>query len=343
MLLAGALLLGHTETLYAQCWEVQKGQELTVTTTVWANALPYTEKKWAKLKTSQRDDLVDKLNQRIESGVEAPFSTNTSMLRVTDAHTENHNSSITFTAIDAGYEYESTSHCTADTFYFVRNHDVLYSTKEGDTTGWAMQGVQRIPAKLEIGTRLPSYRDLSFSIPQTRRQKVLEVVKVFSYRTTTNGDMGWGFDPNGDWGYGRKQKTETHNVYRNIAHTVDVTEQVQGQIIYYLYAWVTAKESLEIGGQQREAFVIESQSWAKTDRIVNYETEAQHIAEQMRAKQIKAENWIAKRTVKRGYTNEAGYVITFRKEWFVPGIGIVRSETYDNHGAIQTRSEVSVK
>ncbi len=49
---------------------------------------------------------------------------------------------------------------------------------------------------------------------------------------------------------------------------------------------------------------------------------------------------MSKKTAKRGYTNPEGYVVTYFREWFLPGYGIVKSESYDMYGAIQSQSIV---
>jgi hypothetical protein len=38
--------------------------------------------------------------------------------------------------------------------------------------------------------------------------------------------------------------------------------------------------------------------------------------------------------IHKGYNNEKGYMVSYLKEWYVPVIGIVKSESYDMMGGI---------
>jgi hypothetical protein len=44
------------------------------------------------------------------------------------------------------------------------------------------------------------------------------------------------------------------------------------------------------------------------------------------------------KNVKAGIENEQGYSVTYLTEWFVPGIGVVKSLGYDKNGFINVIS-----
>ena len=48
-----------------------------------------------------------------------------------------------------------------------------------------------------------------------------------------------------------------------------------------------------------------------------------------------------KMMLKKGVTNELGYMVSYLKEWFVPALGIVKTESYDNLGGIAGGSVTS--
>ena len=127
---------------------------------------------------------------------------------------------------------------------------------------------------------------------------------------------------------GQYEVTERHNVYDVINHQVKITEQIKGLIIHYMGAIVTGKEKIKIGNEDFDAYVIESESWSKNDVIRNYEAESQEIANRKKAYDDKLrQKMMEKYYVKSGYLNEDGYTVSHRKEWFVPGYGVVRDGT----------------
>lgn len=325
---------------FGQCWKLDQGQTVEASTSAWANTLPYTEKKWAKMKESQRDELVMKLNASIEGGL-TPYSVTKTTMKVTGLENNVGTSSLTLEAINAGFEYKTTNYCSNDTLYQVRNSEVVYSILQGDTLGLAVQGIQRLPMKLEVGMLLPSYRDYMISIPKTWTKNVMENVKSFSYHTKEDGGVGWGYDGDGDYGYGRLEKTVRHDIYKTVNHEVNISEQIKNLTIHYFIAIVTATEEMPLEGETVTAYIIESESWTKGGLIRNYKTEDQRMQTKMNGQAQKLKEKMDQKAVKRGYLNEDGYAVQYRKEWFVPGYGVVRSETYDQYGAIQTRSFVN--
>ncbi len=47
---------------------------------------------------------------------------------------------------------------------------------------------------------------------------------------------------------------------------------------------------------------------------------------------------MSQKGIKKGYTNELGYVVTYKTEWFVPGIGMAKMDVYENYGFILSHS-----
>jgi len=319
---------------------VEKGQKVQVRTKSFANTLPTTVKKWDKMDEAQRSQHVEELNKRIEAGEVQPWMNVTSNLQIIDVNNTTPIGSYTVKAIDGTYEYQTTNYCAYDTMHLVRNADVVYSINDGDTLGLAVQGVQRIPNKLKVGDKLPSYRDYMITIPETWTNTVKESVKSFSY-TTSKNQIGWMQDSySGDFSFGEFKVTERHDVYTTISHKVKVTQNIQGSIIHYFVAKVTGEETIQLGAKSYPAFIIESESWSKGGLVVDYDAENERIEQQQQAAFEKLQAKAAKFSQRSGYTNDLGYVVKYLKEWFVPGMGIVKNEIHDQYGAIQTYVDV---
>ena len=333
------LLTAAIQPSGASCLIVEKGKTVKVKVKLYANTQPLTNKKWGKLKQEKRDEVIAQFNASVESGNTAPFSNSESTFEVTDVQLNDGLSSYTVKAVNSGYEYQTTNYCQEDTMHLIRNKDVVYSIYQGDTLGLAIQGVQRIPNNLKVGDRLPAYRDFMMTIPKTWTKTVIESVKAYSYTTSSN-KVGWMQDSySGKYAYGTYRVTETHDVYKNISHKVSVKEQIKNLTIHYYSAVVTGKETVQIGSQSYEAFVIDSQTWSKTDHLRDYDAEEKLIQIDQELSFEKFKTKLAKKSARTVYTNEQGYAVTYRKEWFVPGYGVVRSATFDQWGGIQSLTE----
>ncbi|MEQ8303006.1 MAG: hypothetical protein RIB47_06415 [Cyclobacteriaceae bacterium] len=334
------LLAGASIPSYSQCIIVEKGQKIQVKSTSYANTLPGTEKKWEKMKPEQRDELIDNLNQDIQEGNVKPWMNLTSNFEITDVHNSPFLSWYTLEATDGTYEYKTTNYCYYDTMHLVRNADVIYNIQNGDTIGVAVQGVARIPNKLKVGDRIASYNDYMIGFPETWTKSTKEAVKAFSY-TTTENKVGYYQDTeSGLFSNGEFKVTERKDVYQTITHKLNVSQHIQNLTINYYVAQVTAEEEVKIGAKTYKAFVIESESWSKGGVVRDYEAENKKIEQEQQAKFDALIRKQAEWMTKSGYTNDQGYTVSYKKEWFVPGYGPVKIEVHDSHGAIQTYMDI---
>ncbi|MEQ8364439.1 MAG: hypothetical protein RH948_16305 [Cyclobacteriaceae bacterium] len=334
------LLAGVSSPVHSQCLIVEKGQKVQLKSTSFANPLPFNEKKWEKMKPEQRDVLVDKLNQDIQGGKVKPWMNLTSNFEITDVHNSPFLSWYTLKATDGTYEYQTTNYCYYDTMHLVRNADVIYNIQKGDTLGVAVQGVARIPNNLKVGDRIPSYNDYMIGFPETWTKSTKEAVKAFSYTTTENKVGYYQDSESGLFSSGEFKVTERHDVYKTITHKLNVSQHIQNLTINYYVAQVTAEEEVMIGSKPYKAFVIESESWSRGGLVRDYEAENKKIEQEQQAKFDALISKQVKWLTKSGYTNDQGYAVSYKKEWFVPGYGPVKIEVHDSHGAIQTYMDI---
>ena len=101
-----------------------------------------------------------------------------------------------------------------------------------------------------------------------------------------------------------------------------------------MFAEVTGEEELTISGTKYKAYIIESETWNKGKMDVSYETNYKDVNDYYAKMVQKSQKRFDKMMLLKGNTNELGYSVSHLKEWYVPAIGIVKSESYDNLGGI---------
>ena len=112
-------------------------------------------------------------------------------------------------------------------------------------------------------------------------------------------------------------------------------------IINYAFAIVSGKEEIEFNGKKYEAFVIDSESWGKGISKTDYESSSATIVNDLKKKDEKWAEKLDKKNFRSGLTNEDGYLVTSSREWYIPGIGIVKFATYDMFGNFQSITTVT--
>jgi len=324
----------------AQCFKVQKGQNVTSVTNTYDNLLPATVKKWAKLKPTEREELILAQNKEYESGAKMPSSVYKSNFTITNFVENEVISAYTIEESAGVFEYKTTNYCIDDTLYFVRNKDVIYSILKGDTVGYGLQGIQKIPVNIKVGDILPSYRDFGMTKPKTSTITASEKVNTGRTETVTKIRSGYFQDSEtGEHGIGTYKETTKKAIYETIYHDVEMATSLNFLTINYFTAVVTGEEEIKIGDKTMNAFVIESENWIKSTFIQDFQAENNKIEEQQRVKAEKLKEKMDKQVLKIGYTNEDGYTVIYKTEWFVPGYGIVAAETYDIYGGIQSKTQ----
>lgn len=336
LFVAGVIFLANVQS---QELQLTLGQKITTETILYANKLPL-DSKWGKLNDDKRDELVVELNDKIIAGTVEPSHISVAKFEVIDVKNANGAAQFTLKAYDSGFEYQTTNYFTKDTALLVRNADPVFSVNKGDTLGMSIQGIQRIPANLKVGDKLPQYTDLGFTFPETWTSKMTE--KVYAGRKTeTKNEFGYMKDDNtGEYSLGNFKVTTTIAIYDNISHDVQITENINSSIIHYFSASCTGTENMNINGKEQTTYIIESQRWAKSKINREYTAERQDLANKKEAEFEKFMEKAAKKTARRKHTNPEGYVVTYLKEWFLPGFGMVQTESYDHHGAIQSYTKI---
>jgi hypothetical protein len=132
-------------------------------------------------------------------------------------------------------------------------------------------------------------------------------------------------------------ETDTHyasSVWGTIEVNGKQTLSFSSRMIHYMNAEVTGEDEITINGIKYKALIIESETWYKPKIDVSYESNYKDVNEYYAKMKAKGQKKLDKMMLRKGNTNELGFSISFLKEWYVPGIGIVKSETYDNLGGI---------
>lgn len=323
----------------ATCWKVSEGQVFTVNSESWVNSLPMNP-KWAKMKPAQKEEQINEFNQAIIDGKKGDFGGPTDF-KVEKVGEVDGMGAVHLVAMTDAYKYETVNYCNGDTTYLIRQARPVYSVYQGDTLGFTIYGVQKIPVKLQVGDVIPPYMDFTLMTPKTWTTEMKEKVLSFSYTTTEYESFGFGQDNAGNYGWGPIEKRVQHDVYDLISHEIQVTEQINNVTINNAVAIVTGTEEMTIGGEKVTAYIIESEQWTKQEVVRDYHAEKQSIADQAKKDFEKLQEKIDKKMVKIFPKNELGYMVVFKVEYFVPGYGIVKSFSHDAHGAIQSRMTVN--
>lgn len=319
------------------CFKLTEGQSYTADTQAWVNALML-DPKFSKMKQEQRDKKVEEFNDAINKGRKGDYGA-PSEIKVTKIEQLDDMTAIHLKAM--AYEYETVIYCDADTMYLVRFPKPIWYVYQGDTLGVTFYGVQKMPTKLQVGDMVPSYTDFTMMTPKTWTTEMKEKVLSYSYYSTEYESFGFGQDNSGNYGWGPVQKRVKNDVYTSVSHELQVTEQVQNTTINNAIAYVTETEEMKLGGTTVTAYIIESQQWTKQDKITDFYAEKQSIANQAKKDHEKLQDKIKKKMLKVFPENELGYQVVYKKEWYVPGFGIVKSISHDAHGAIQSKTTVT--
>lgn len=321
-----------------KCTEFEPGQVIKLSVKTWFCMKPMMP-EWAKMKPAEKAKFVEEYNKNAESGTEKPAY---------EGHLETTIKEVLFlqdkpelgvlivasTPI-AGVDYVGNTLCKGDTLFIVRGDKrITYAVGPNkDTTGYTITGVQIIPNNLKVGDVLPMYEDYTTTLP-TNKGWTTSVSQVVGYKdvksTYQQQDMN-----NNLW---QVTETKSEAVWDDVTVNVNIESQFVMQTKNYVNANVTREEELEIDGKKYKAFVIESQKWVKsgTQTVITSDNKKwQNTYERVNKRIQKKSN---KEIAKMGIQNEEGYMVTFLTEWFVPGLGTVKSESYDLNGFLTMRS-----
>jgi len=200
------------------------------------------------------------------------------------------------------------SWCKDDTMYMTRK-PFLVDIK---TNLWWIYGLQKIPMKLEVGQSLEPVSDYSIMSDVTKEGRS-DVKTMYSKSD---------------------ESTITTSIYTfNVA--TKSTVNLSGEMISFMNSKVVAFEDIKIGDKTYKAYKIDYEIWYKSGYKVTFEYDSKGMSSSD-AKQISEQNKRINEKLKKnfdkalkGYTNNKGYIVMPRTDWYVPGLGWVRAHTFD--------------
>jgi hypothetical protein len=293
---------------------------------------------WLKLKDVKKEEKIIAFNNSVLSGTEVPTSAGTYDFKISKVTRDSEGDRVLVEADINGYHYSTVLACKGDVMYFARNADPIWAIDNGDTVGFTLQGIQEIPNKLKVGDVLKPYDDVQFTLP-----KKTDIVKQWpefqGYEVSYHTETGLGYDvKNSEWAYGDWEVKTTKAIYENVPVKGKEVLKAQYNVKHYLNAVVTRTEDVKINDKTYTAFVIESETWTKFKIDISYDMENKACEAYYNSINSTANAIGAKKNVKAGIENEQGYSVTYLTEWFVPGIGVVKSLGYDKNGFINVIS-----
>jgi hypothetical protein len=335
-----ALFMLGCFTLSAQCLKLQDGSTLGLNVISYPNTPMMADPtKWVKMKEEKKDLAVEEYNIKVLAGAitGTPYRYDYKVVRAKGEGSER----AALTTVISGKSYTFLLACNNDTMFFTRNDGPIYLIDKGDTLGVTIQGVQPYPNKLKVGDALPTYEDVSLMVPKKRTFNVQE--KVFSHSSTsTSSAQGFGYDAEaGKFGVGTVTTTTTTNYYNNIDVQVRETIKTSMYWLHNAVSQVIGEEEVTLGGEKVKAYIVDSETWIKSNSDASYESTRQSAANAQEAFYKKVAGKMAKMSKKMGFTNADGYMVMPKTEWFVPGRGVVKVVNYEMSGAISAISKAA--
>ena len=314
---------------------IKDGAKIKLTAQSFTNPL-IADAKFLKAKDEQQAAQIVAYNAAIAAGTTPAASNYPMTYTVKKTALKEGGDEFQLTTTIAGKEYSGYSICRGDSLFISRNRGILSTPDgKGGIYGYSIQGVQKLPVKIKVGDRLPTYEDIIIILPATTDINIKK--KVFAgYETNTTNESGFFVDSRtGESGVGAYTKTTTREVYNTIDVAVRKTVSNSGHIVHYMFAEVTGEENITLSGLTYKAYLIESQTWSKQTITESFESADDQVNEQQKKLSEKMYKSYDKMMVKKQSTNELGYMVSYLKEWYVPELGgMVKTESYDAHGGI---------
>lgn len=321
---------------------LKDGSKLTLTAVTYPNAHA-TDVKFGKMKPEKQDEKILAYNADVASGKTGTATTYPMVFTAKKRSLPEGGDEYALTANIAGTDYTFYTVCRADTLFLCRNQGPVETPDgKGGIYGYSIQGVQKIPLKMKVGDKLPTFDDIIVVLPTSTD---LDVKKsVFSHMgTKTTNESGFAVDSRtGQSFVGAYTKTTTSAVYKSIDVKVRQTLSSEGHIIHYVGAEVTGEEDITVSGVTYKTYIIESQTWSKQKLDASYESADEEVNREQKRLMDKMLAKHDKMMVKKQLTNDKGYMVSYTKEWFAPTLGsMLKSESYDMYGGIAGGSLVT--
>jgi hypothetical protein len=334
------VLMGSTSFSQTCGQYIKDGGKLTLVIQSWTNPL-LADTKFLKAKDEKKDEQIVAYNTDVQSGKISPTS-NYPMTFTFKKGTVRGFDEYTMTTTISGTDYSSYIFCDNDTLYQFRNLGVVRIGTAENPVGETVQGAQKLPTNMKVGDVLSPFQDYTFIYPQSMDIKARITVSAGfkTYDKIGFGDFKDANDQNKSK-YGLYTEPTPYEIFKQVP--VDVKEAISfsTHTINYVHAIVKAEEQVNISGANYKAFVIESETWNNTKMAANYQSADKkfttgQIIEDISNQDKKLEKKMERQALKIGYVNKLGYNVTYKKEWFVPQIGIVKTIAYDTYGGIST-------
>lgn len=259
--------------------------------------------KFMKLKEAKKQEMADSHNEKVNAGKAKTKSEYKVEYTIADLFSKDKYSYAKMTTSLGGKNYESYWACANDTNFFMRNigeqkveHPAL------GFTGYSVLGTQILPRRIKVGDTMLPYFDNTY----TTKNESIEVKKQTTYINGPHRHTG-------------KPVHVGKFLAVSESHTI---------AIHYAKSMVTAEMDFPFNGKTYKAYKIESESWTKTTQKANFSGDSdvdelldfKKMQERISKKFEKIED---KKISKLPITNELGYMVTPRTEWYVPELGVV--------------------
>lgn len=201
---------------------------------------------------------------------------------------------------------------------WVKN-DTMYMTRkpflvDEKNNMWWIYGTQKVPMKLEIGQAIEPHSDYAIMSDVTKEGRA----DVKTMNSSWDG-----------------ANTITTYIYTfNVATKSSVN--LSSEMISGMNSKVVAYEDITIGDKTYKAYKIDYEMWIKQGYKVTFEYDSKGM-KSSDAKDVEDQNKKINEKLKKnfnkalkGYTNNKGYYVMPRTDWFVPGLGWVKAYTYDS-------------
>ena len=310
-------LTGSTQ----ECFKVKQGQNMRMTSYRYSNDEVFLP-AWYKMSEEKKDKKVGEFNAKVLGGTIQPSGTFDNQYAYKTVTADNNTTRAIISTVIADKEYLYEVVCKNDTLFCARHIGPNYTVVNGDTTGMGLLGIQVLPNSMKVGDVLQPYEDINVEFPKTKE-----------YMTEYKKQLGKSVSYS-------SQSILTTYYFKVMDVKVKESLSFGANTINYAVAKVMAEEEVTIDGTKHKAFRIESESWTKGKIEKTFEaSNAEWQAEKQRQEaELMAK--MEKRGIKKGYTNKLGYIVSYRTEWFVPGIGMAKMELYDASGNIMARSSI---
>ena len=260
--------------------------------------------KMNEKKRKQMDDIWAGL---VASGQAAPMK-DTVIVKMTDIQPSGAGSNYSATVYSKGVGYDVNYTCANDKLYMYPYKKVTVTpTQTSDGKPFTLttySGTNIIPLNLKVGDTLPSYQNYSISSDYT---KEWTAERKYEYTDV----MGT------DW-----------IVTEHIPQHVTVSSTI---VTKYCNREVLGQEDYTFNGKTYKAFKIITEIWIKNE--TNTETNSMVAALVANISQKAVNRKVAKLIP----TNQQGYTVSYQLDWFVPELGLGKSEIYDANGGLMVK------